>query len=302
MATFIADAYSFIGTLAFDVGSVVTRAGYAGEDSPRLLYPSTVCTWPADGGGDGGDGNGQRHCILENDRHLSAASLARVQARPLHVRQTVDEWVMRELLEHGLQHLGCREWAEHPVILSEPTASEAAARRRTAEFMFEEVGVPALCVCRTAELVAIGAGRPTAVIVEAGGSGTTAAVVADGAVLARSVHSSKLGGVMLARLLARQTAQRYGALQPACSLRATCDPSYHAVRLDELARSMWESVGRCVGGGGRGSAASAKAAATKAVAEYTLPDGRVLELSKESTEAAECFFTSPSAQQSGARG
>ena len=48
-------------------------------------------------------------------------------------------------------------WAEHPLLLSEPTGASAAARRALCELAFEDLGVPALCVCHAAELISASA-------------------------------------------------------------------------------------------------------------------------------------------------
>jgi len=107
----------------------------------------------------------------------------------------------------------------------------------------------------------------------------------------RSVQTSRvLGGVQLARLLHEPVIKRY-AVQPACSLRTTCEQSLVDVRLDELSRSMWEAVGRCdessAARGGRGAPGGTK---VQTPTEYILPDGRKLELGVESVLAADQLF------------
>ena len=168
--------------------------------------------------------------MAEDEKCLSAEKLSRVHGRPVITARTgTDEWVLRSLLDHGLHELGCTSWEEHPVMLSEPTAADVSVRRHTAEFMFEELMVPALCVARSAELVAVSVGQTTAVILEMGGDASTAAVVNDGAVVMRSVQKSRLGGVILARMLAKTVArhpQLVGVgLLPACQLRPPIPPS-----------------------------------------------------------------------------
>ncbi len=285
MATYNAN---FMGTLAFDVGTVTTRAGFAGEDSPRSIYPSTVCAWVDDAGG-------RRQEVLEYEPHLSEETFARVQARPLQMRTGgMDEWVWRALLDHGLQQLGCTSWAEHPVMLTEPTNAEPAARQRTAEFMFEELGVPALCVAHCAELVAVSLGTATALVLELGGEACTAAVVAEGSVVMRSVQRSPLGGVNVARTLLKAASRRpelgTSGLLPVCALRSRCDVSYRVMREHEMARGLLESVGRCVESRQASVQLRKSGSARVPPAEYVLPDGRTLELSQEGVAVAEHLF------------
>lgn len=40
-----------IDALVFDIGGVVTRAGFAGEDAPRVFCPSAVGTYASEQGG-----------------------------------------------------------------------------------------------------------------------------------------------------------------------------------------------------------------------------------------------------------
>jgi actin-like protein 6A len=289
MATF--GGSTFVGTLTFDVGSVTTRAGCAGEDSPRTIYPSSVCAWVDDAGG-------RRKEVLEYEPRFSDDTFARMQARPLQTRAgVVDEWALRALLDHGLHQLGCTSWAEHPVMLTEPTSAGPSVRQRTAEFMFEELGVPALCVARCAELVAISLGTTTAVVLELGGEASTAAVVADGSVVTRSVQRSPLGGVNIARTLLQLVSRRpelgSTGLLPACALRPRCDATYREMREHEFARGLLESVGRCLESR-QASAQMRKSGKADTArlppAEYVLPDGRILELSQEGATVAEHLF------------
>jgi len=290
MATFCDS--TFVGTLVVDVGAVTTRVGYAGDDSPRAIYPSAVCAWVDDAGG-------PQHGVLEHEPKLSPETFARLEARAMTTRSgAVDEWVLRGLLDHGLQQLGCISWAAHPVLLTEPTCADSSMRRHTAEFMFEEMGVPALCVSRSAELVAVGVGAATAVVLELGGEAATAAVVADGMVMTRSVQRSPFGGVNIARTLMKLASKHPSlgstGIQPACTLRAPCHVSYRVMRDNELARDLLETVGRCAEftvrptkGKHKGAAVAPAPAPT---AEYTLPDGRTLELGEQSTSVSEHLF------------
>ena len=78
------------------------------------------------------------------------------------------ERVVDALLRHALQKLGANP-QEHPLMLAEPAAASTSARWRMAEVMFEQFGVPALCISKTCELGAISMGRTTALVVDVGG-------------------------------------------------------------------------------------------------------------------------------------
>ena len=281
---------TFVGTLTFDVGSVVTRAGFAGDDCPRSIYPSSIGVWVDDSGC-------QNHAVMERKNSFNPATLARIQTRQfVPANAGGDLWILRNLLEHGLKHLGCTSWTEHPVVLSEPTDTSTSTRRQTAEFMFEELGVPALCISRAAELIAISLGHATASVLEVGGDASTAAVVADGAVIARSVRKSKLGGTLLAQMLMKSLSQL-----PSSNMDGSTPPNapsaQHDVSLrnhirDQQAWKMLESVGRCVEtrAASQAQRKAGVAAKTAVPVEYTLPDGRTIEVRNEGHSACEHLF------------
>ena len=83
--------------------------------------------WRGDDIGD--DGESTTAVLEEGDSHLSAATLAGLSAHPLRRAHgdAVDDAVMRSLLAHGMRRLGESDWSEHPLLLSEPTGSPAAA-------------------------------------------------------------------------------------------------------------------------------------------------------------------------------
>ena len=97
MANFVGET-GFLGTLTFDVGSVTTRAGFAGDDAPRALYPSAVCE-AVDGTGAEVQGVLER----ENDARLGGAALRSLGVRKARARGgEMDEAVFLALLEHGM--------------------------------------------------------------------------------------------------------------------------------------------------------------------------------------------------------
>ena len=309
MATYIPDGSAYMGALAFDVGSVTTRCGFAGDGEPRTSFPSTVVLGlpPNVAKCEGGDEAEGWSTLDEGDAHLSDATLAALQARPLYSDSgTLDEWVFTSLLRHGLRRLRCSSWEEHPLMLSEPTSASAAARRHTAELVFEELGAPALCVVRAAELAAISAGRPSALVLEAGERETIAACVVDGAVAPRSVSVSRISGKYTVQAFAEAMERDHGKLTPACALRggavaaaaaaaassseedvpSSAFGTYASYRLGELQRDLFQTCARCSdappapppekpGGNARGPkaakmksvAAAAAAAAAVAAAE-----------------------------------
>ena len=304
MATFLDPENGYLGALTFDLGSDLIRAGFAGDDMPRALYPSTACFA-------GSEGNDEPLVLTDGDTHLADATVAGLFARPLRRAhgEPVDDEVLKALLSHGLRRLGETSWTEHPLLLSEPTGSSAASRRQTAELVFEDLQAPALCVAHAAELICVSAGRPTSTVLELNDDAATASVVVDGALQARSVTSSaQLGGQNLAHKFSQLASPYTGIVTPSCLLRTTnleCNPSYTEYRLTDLKREMCDALCRCVDvapkavakgggrsrGGGRASIGTTAEPAPTEPSIYTLPDGRKISVpDSEGTQACEVLF------------
>ncbi|KAL1527833.1 hypothetical protein AB1Y20_009214 [Prymnesium parvum] len=263
--------------LVVDHGGMHTRAGFAGDDVPTAIFPSAV--------GKYADASGAPQLLLEPSAlgHEQIASM-KIEKLGASASPEVREEVVDALLRHALRKLGA-DPTEQPLLLSEPIGS--SCRRRTAELMFEGVGVPALLVAKAPELAAISVGRATALVLDMGGWASSAVAVVDAVAAARTAHLSHVSGGALAKLLERQLGVR---LDPACLVhRKSLVPSEALLNLrrEELARDLYESVCRIREKAG----SSSSAVKGQAPAEYSLPDGRVLEVGAERFDAPELFFT-----------
>ena len=159
--------------VVFDVGGLTTRAGFAGDESPRIVCPSIV--------GEYTDAScGTRRSAIE----LEALGWGQPDMSIKKVYSArFDEYdsCISRLLQHSYNKLGVVS-SECPALLSDGLTSTKASRRRAAEIMFEDFGTPALCMARTAELAAISTGRTTALVVDLGAVSNSAVAVVDGQV------------------------------------------------------------------------------------------------------------------------
>ena len=123
--------------------------------------------------------------------------------RPLDLGLVDDFDLLEALWRHGLSELGA-DPREHPMLLAEPAFVPAQMRERTAEIMFESLGVPALYLAKTPVLQAFSAGRGSALVLDVGAQGTRVTPVVDGFVLNRASTLSEIGGQALTEALADQ--------------------------------------------------------------------------------------------------
>lgn len=177
-----------IGALVFDVGSNSTRAGYAGEDTPRLDIPSFVGVLPhLDNGKKGKYAIGvvALHCQRPD---MEVVSFVRDGG--------VDNMDMFEsVLEHVYGRAGLQVTPEdHPVLLTEQAWAVQAKREAITELMFEKHRVPALYLAKSPALVAFANGRSTCLVVDSGSSQTSAVPVHDGHIITQAIVKSPAGG------------------------------------------------------------------------------------------------------------
>lgn len=204
-----------VGAVVIDLGNCTTRAGFAGDDVPTVIYPSAIGAY--------NDAEGRWCCTVEMDSlgwaqpELQVKRLHNAGAGEMH------DLVFQQLCRHGLQKLRVQP-RDTPLLITEAATATAANRCRTAELVFEGLGAPALCVARTPELAAIAAGRVTSVVLEMGAFHSTSSCVVDGAMQPRSVQTSKLATGNLARLLEQQLNHKGSVLEAACCMPGARPP------------------------------------------------------------------------------
>jgi len=131
------------------------------------------------------------------------------------------------------------------------------------ELAFETFQVPALFLSKNAVLAAFAAGRGTALVLDVGGSTTSATAVHDGYVLSKPLIRSPLAGELLSELLLKSLQSREPApqIQPLYCLKRQAvgpgeervqvqdfpgtHPSYHRYMQLQVIRDVKESVCRC---------------------------------------------------------
>ena len=293
MRTFAKPRYAAkaqLNAIVLDLGGMTTRAGWAGENLPSAVFPSVV--------GEYCDGDGRWHCAVD----MESLSFAPPDLS-VHGLEPEQEWVRQQLIESSLRKLGAAP-SEHPLLLGERVDAPPRLREQTAELVFEAVGAPALCVARSAELVAISAARTTALILELGADTTNAAAVLEGTASLRSVHSSPITARQLVRTLARTLEARYGELWRACTqhrpigssgtglsvpkiesggdMDSGTTPSYSEamlrLRSNGVAFEVFEAVGKV-----------ADAKALEAI-DYALPDGRSISVAPDVQSLPSSYF------------
>ena len=167
------------------MGTTCTKAGYAGEDCPKYVIPSSV-------GVVGGEGSSDKENFRVGTNALGVrADGMRIQ--PAVVDGIVQNWDAAEaILEHTYKNALSSDPTDHPLLMAEACHNPPAAREKMAELVFEKFGVPAFFLSKNARSLRSPRGAALRSS-DVGGGVTSAAAVHDGYVLSRSVrrHASR---------------------------------------------------------------------------------------------------------------
>ncbi|KAG7944536.1 hypothetical protein I3843_15G106800 [Carya illinoinensis] len=229
-----------VSAIVIDLGSHTCKAGYAGEDAPKAVFPSVVGAIdqmevddPEKTENNSGSALDAKNTarILDSDKTKGKRKLY-VGSQTLGFRRdhmevlspikdgVVVDWEMVDSIwDHALRECLLIDPQEHPMLLAEPSSNTQQQRERTAELMFEKYKVPALFLAKNAVLTSFASGRATSLVVDCGGGSTTVAPVHDGYVLQKAVASSPIGGEFLSDCLMKSLESKGITIKPRYSFK-----------------------------------------------------------------------------------
>lgn len=213
-----------VGALVIDVGTTYTKAGYAGEDLPKLVLPTAVgvrtaeaaegaasgaAAMDVDDGDDSKSGKSEAKAKLDSagavprrEYFVGEQSLKYRRDRTEIVRPLEDgvvrDWdAMDKVWDYVFKkHLGVN-LSEFPLLVSEPTLNPPENRERMVERIFEQHQCPATFLAKDAVLATFATGRSVALVLDVGGGVMKTAPVHDGYVLNKGVRKTRMAGEMV---------------------------------------------------------------------------------------------------------
>ncbi|GAA5820366.1 hypothetical protein JCM11251_005594 [Rhodosporidiobolus azoricus] len=253
-----------VGAVVLDIGSSSIRAGYAGEDAPKAVFPSPYVSIPSS------TSDSPPTYVHGNGIHLYRPH---AEVHNFITDGIVTDWAGAErAVEHAFtERMRLKSLEEYPFLNTEASWNTKENKEKMCELAFEKWQAPAYYAVDKAVMSAFAAGKGSALIVDIGDELATVTPIYDGFVLRKAIQKQPTGGALLSEVLLSSLQQAQPPISPTphylvktkesvepnqpsrATLRddrlpkpsdssASTTPSYHALQLSRLAHELKESV------------------------------------------------------------
>jgi len=257
--------------VVLDTGTGFLKAGYAGDEAPRVLFPCMT-----------GRPTLRYEEAMANDEAMKdfyVGDEAAMRRANLEISYPVSNGVVRDwedmglVWDHAFEQLGC-DPTECKVMLTDPPLNPKANRERMMSTMFETYGFRAAYVQVQAVLTLYAQGLMTGVVVDSGDGVTHIVPVVDGFSFPNLTKRLNVAGRhVTSRMIDLLTRRGY-------PLNRSADMETARLIKEELCYVAYDY--------NRDLQLARETTATNA--SYTLPDGRVIKFGPERFMGPECLF------------
>ncbi|CAL1702296.1 unnamed protein product [Somion occarium] len=193
-----------VSALVLDIGTSTVRAGYAGDDTPKAIIPTSYgfkkdasaeedvsMTEPGEEG-DASPKPSPKVTMYVGNNGPTVWREGMEVAHPVRDGLIQDFGPIPALASYAFRDVMRCDPTEHPLLVTEPAWNTASNRERMAEIMFEDFGVPAFYIANTGVLNAFAAGKGSALVIDIGHDTASVTPVIDGFVLRKGLAHSAL--------------------------------------------------------------------------------------------------------------
>ncbi len=176
-----------------DMGSGFTKVGFAGEKSPRAVFPTVVGRPKAATG---------LKTVYVGDEALSGGEALDLR-NPVKFGVVNNSDDFEKLIEYVFSTALKIEKEKQPVLLTESPLTPKANREKITQIMFESHCCTAFYLAKDANLSLYASGRTTGIVVDIGDDMTCVAAVFEGFMYPHTVLKREVGGRDLTNYLAQ---------------------------------------------------------------------------------------------------